>query len=225
MGTACYEKPVMGDSRIEAVLFDLGGVFTDSPFEAATRVGDELGAEPGRMLEIVFGPYHDDTDHPWHRLERGELALEDARTEIIALGEREGIDSDPYRVLALLAAGSGPREDVVAAVHRLRDGGYRTAIVTNNAREFRDAWLSLLPFDEMFDVIVDSSAVGMRKPNPEIFHHTLRELGDVEPARAVFLDDFEGNVRAAVELGLHGIVVGSDPTEALEALARLTYAR
>lgn len=210
---------------VDAVLFDLGGVFTDSPFEAAARVGDELGAEPGRMLEIVFGPYHDDTDHPWHRLERGEIALEAARREIIELGAREGVDSDPYRVLALLAAGGGPRDEVVETVHRLREAGYRTAIVTNNAREFHDAWRSMLPFDEMFDVIVDSSAVGMRKPNPEIFRHTLRELGDVEPSRAVFLDDFAGNVRAAVEIGLHGIVVETDPASALEALARMTFAR
>ncbi|TFH22853.1 MAG: HAD family phosphatase [Myxococcales bacterium] len=215
----------MATITIEAVLFDLGGVFTDSPFEAAAKVGDELGADPGRMLEIVFGPYHDDTDHPWHRLERGEIALEAARREIIELGEREGIDSDPYRVLALLAAGGGPRQEVVDSVHRLREAGFRTAIVTNNAREFREAWLSMLPFEELFDVIVDSSAVGMRKPNPEIFHHTLRELGDVAPSRAVFLDDFEGNVRAAIALGLHGIVVESDPAGALAALARLTFDR
>ena len=215
----------MSERAIDAVLFDLGGVFTDSPFEAAVKVGDELGADPTRMLEIVFGPYHEDTDHPWHRLERGEVTLEAAREEIIGLGAREGIDSDPYRVLALLAAGGGPRDDVVGSVHRLRDAGYRTAIVTNNAREFREAWMTLLPFDEMFDVIIDSSEVGMRKPNPEIFHHTLRELGDVEPARAVFLDDHEGNVRAATAVGLHGILVETDPTGALEALARLTFGR
>jgi putative hydrolase of the HAD superfamily len=199
----------MTDQRsYDAVLYDLGGVFTDSPFEAALRVGDELGTDPERMLEIVFGPYHEDT-----------------RTEIIELGRREGIDSDPYRVLALLAAGGGPREEVVESVHRLRADGYRTAIVTNNAREFRDAWLTMLPFDEMFDAIVDSSAVGMRKPNPEIFHHTLRELGGIEPSRAVFLDDHEGNIRAAEAVGLHAILVGSDPAEALAALEKITSVR
>ncbi len=216
----------MTDQRsYDAVLYDLGGVFTDSPFEAVMRVGDELGTDPEQMLEIVFGPYHEDTDHPWHRLERGELPLEDARNEIIELGRREGIDSDPYRMLALLAAGGGPREEVVQSVHRLRADGYRTAIVTNNAREFRDAWLTMLPFDEMFDAIVDSSAVGMRKPNPEIFHHTLRELGGIEPARAIFLDDHEGNIRAAEAVGLRGILVGLDPAEALAALERLTSVR
>ena len=119
----------MTDQRLyDAVLYDLGGVFTDSPFEAVMRVGDELGTDPEQMLEIVFGPYHEDTDHPWHRLERGELPLEDARNEIIELGRREGIDSDPYRMLALLASGGGPREEVVQSVHRLRADGYLSLI-------------------------------------------------------------------------------------------------
>jgi putative hydrolase of the HAD superfamily len=208
-------------SPIEAVLFDFGGVFTDSPFEAAERVGSELGAEPGQLMQVVFGPYHEDTDHPWHRLERGELTLLAARDEIIALGLDEGLDSDPFKVLALLAAGGGPRDEVVECVRELRDAGYRTAIVTNNAREFRDAWFGMLPFDELFDVIVDSSEVGMRKPNPEIFTYTLRELGDVSPECAVFLDDFEGNVEAAMRLGMHGIVVTSDPRPALAELDAL----
>jgi putative hydrolase of the HAD superfamily len=110
---------------------------------------------------------------------------------------------------------------MVACVHRVRARGCRTALVTNNAREFREAWLALLPFDEMFDVIVDSSEVGMRKPNPEIYRHALRELGGIEPTRAVFLDDFEGNVAAAIRLGLQGILVGPDPTAAIAELDAL----
>ena len=85
--------------------------------------------------------------------------------------------------------------------------------------------MSMLPFEEMFDTIVDSSTVGMRKPNPEIFHLALRELGGVEPSRAVFLDDFAGNVEAARSIGMHGIVVEADPSAALEALAAVTPAR
>jgi epoxide hydrolase-like predicted phosphatase len=206
---------------LDAVLFDLGGVFTESPFAVAEQVGQKLGARPGRLIEIVFGPYHADTDHPWHRLERGELSLEAAREEIIALGASEGLDSDPYRVLALLAPSGGARSEMVACVRRVRAHGCRTALVTNNAREFREAWLSLLPFHELFDVIVDSSEVGMRKPNPEIYRHALRELGGIVPTRAVFLDDFEGNVAAAIRLGLQGILVGPDPSAAIAELDAL----
>jgi epoxide hydrolase-like predicted phosphatase len=205
-------------TQLAAALFDLGGVFTESPFAAAERVANEIGAEPGHMLELVFGPYHRDTDHPWHRLERGELSLDDARTEIITLGEAAGVDSDPFRVLALLASGAGPRPAMVARVRSLRACGVRTAIVTNNAREFRDAWMSLLPFEELFDALVDSSELGIRKPDARIFHHALSELGGIAPQHAVFLDDFSANVEAARELGMRGIVVADDPSEALAEL-------
>lgn len=210
--------PLPVPHRLEAALFDFGGVFIDSPFEAAERVGNELGTDPIQLLEIVFGPYHDDTDHPWHRLERGEVGLEEARTEIVAIGEAAGVDTDPYRVLQLLAGNATPREPMIERVRTLRAGGVRTALVTNNIREFRDGWLSLLPFDELFDVIVDSSELGIRKPNPAIFEHALRELGNVSPLNSIFLDDYEGNIDAAERLGIHGILVGYEPTAALALL-------
>jgi epoxide hydrolase-like predicted phosphatase len=173
------------------------------------------------MLQLVFGPYHEDTQHPWHRLERGELTLDDARTEIIALGNAAGVDSDPYRVLALLASGSHARDAMIARVRALRACGVRTAIVTNNVREFREGWMSLLPTEELFDILVDSSELGIRKPDPRIYRHTLAELGGVSAQEAVFLDDYRANVEAARRLGMHGIVVGSDPADALAELDAL----
>jgi putative hydrolase of the HAD superfamily len=206
---------------IEAVLFDFGGVFTESPFRAAESLGSELGAEPGRLMEIVFGPYREDTDHPWHRLERGELTLEQAREQIMALGKREGLEADPYLLFARMAAAGGARQPMVERARRLRRAGYRTALVTNNAREFREAWRRMVPVDELFEVVVDSSEVGLRKPNPEIFLLALQRLGGIAPERAVFIDDFEGNLRAAASLGMHTVLVDSDPTEALARLDAL----
>ena len=201
----------------DAVLFDLGGVFTDSPFAAARELGRELGADPTQVMEIVFGPYHEDTDHPWHRLERGELSLEDARAEIIALGKSDGLDVDPMVVLMKLSGGR-TRQPMVERVRRLREYGYRTAIVTNNAHEFREAWQAMLPFEDLFDVIVDSCRIGVRKPDPRIFQYALDRLGGVIPRRAVFLDDYEANVRAAEALGMRAILVEENPNEALMAL-------
>ena len=68
-----------GSSAIEAVLFDFGGVFTESPFLAAHEAGEELGIDVDVAFDLCFGTYHDDGDHPWHRLERGETTLEDKR--------------------------------------------------------------------------------------------------------------------------------------------------
>jgi epoxide hydrolase-like predicted phosphatase len=206
---------------IDAVLFDFGGVFTPSPFEAAEQLGAELGAAPGRVLEIVFGPYHDDTDHPWHRLERGEIPLREAREAIIALGAAEGIDTDPFRVFALLARGEGARAELVERARRIVARGYRTALVTNNAHEFRDSWRRLVPADELFQVIVDSSEVGMRKPDPRIFALALERLGGVAPERVLFLDDAASNLAAAAKLGIQGVLVRADLRDALAALDAL----
>src|SRR5262245_60561408 len=102
-------------------------------------VAREQGVDPQRFLEIVFGPYDRDTDHPWHRLERGEVALAIARAEIIELGRRDGIDSDPFQLFtAMSRGGGGPRAEVVAAAREMKQRGLRTALVTNNAVEFRD---------------------------------------------------------------------------------------
>jgi len=207
--------------RFDAVLFDFGGVFTASPFGAFEDAARELGAEPRAVLEIVFGPYDLDTDHPWHRLERGELTLGDARNAIIALGVERGIELDPLRVLLAMKDGGGAREPLVARTRALRGEGYKTALVTNNAREFGPSWRGLLPLDELFDAVIDSSHVGMRKPNPAIFRHALAQIGGVEPARSIFLDDHPGNVAAANRLGMRGLLVGDDPAVALAELEGL----
>lgn len=207
--------------RIEAVLFDFGGVFTESPFDAARNFAAASGVDPALMLETVFGPYDRDDDHPWHRLERGEMSLMDARAEILALGEARGFEADLFRVLAALSGSSGPRSAFLDRARSLKARGIRSAIVTNNVLEFRDAWRGMIPVDELFDAVIDSCEVGFRKPDPRIFHAALDALGGVAPANALFLDDYEGNVTAARSLGLHGIVVGTDPADALAAFDRL----
>jgi putative hydrolase of the HAD superfamily len=206
---------------IRAALFDFGGVYTTSPFGVFVDAADELGSTPEQILELVFGPYDRDTDHPWHRLERGEIALLDAREQIMALVTQAGLAFDPLAILARMAKGGGAREAVVSATRRLRVRGVRTALVTNNAREFSQGWRAMIPISELFDAVIDSSEVGVRKPDPAIFALALRALGDIAPDQAVFLDDFPGNVAAARRLGMHGVLVGDDPTGALAELERL----
>jgi putative hydrolase of the HAD superfamily len=211
----------MSRSEIRAVLFDFGGVFTPSPFDAAEALGKELGAAPGQLLEIVFGPYHEDTDHPWHRLERGETTLVEARDAILELGRAEGVDADPFRLFARMAGGDGARTPMVERARQLLAAGYRTALVTNNAHEFRDGWRRLVPADELFQVIVDSSEVGVRKPDARIFELTLERLGGIEPAEALFLDDAASNVEAAERLGIRSVLVRPDLEDALATLDAL----
>jgi len=207
--------------RFDAVLLDFGGVFTPSPFGAFEAAAEQLGAPPAQVLELVFGPYDRDTDHPWHRLERGELGFVETRRDIMSRAADAGLELDPLRILAGMSMGGGVRQPLVERVRALRRDDYRTGLVTNNAREFGASWRPLLPLDELFDAVVDSSEVGMRKPDPRIFALALERVGGVPASRCVFLDDYEGNVAAAESLGMAGIRVGEDVEDAIAALDRL----
>ncbi len=203
--------------RIEAVLFDFGGVFMDSPFEAVRAFGGRCGVGD-RVLELVFGCYDADTDHPWHRLERGEISLAEARQAILDLAAPHRVDL--FEALGTMAR-AAVREEMVEVVREARASGRRTAVVTNNVREFGSTWRAMLPVDELFDAVIDSHEVGMRKPDPRIFVHAVERLGGVPCERAVFLDDFPGNVAAAQKLGMRGIVVGEDWRAAVRELRAL----
>jgi putative hydrolase of the HAD superfamily len=204
---------------IEAVVFDFGGVFTASPFTGIHAWHVEKGLDPAAGVRIVFGPYDQDTDHPWHRLERGEIALLAAAEQIKAVAAEEGLDIELAEMFGSMG-GSSIRADMVDKAIQLRTAGYRTALITNNIKEFSDGWRAMIPVDEMFEVIVDSSAVGMRKPDPRIYQMTLDQLG-VAPDRSVFLDDAPGNIAAAKALGMAAILVEDDHTGALAELDRL----
>ena len=209
---------------IDAVLYDFGGVFTRSPFSAVDKGSDELGLERDMVFEVLFGPYGEDTDHPWHRLERGEVTLAEARQALLALAADRGLADDPFTFLGRLGGRDDQREAVVARALAIKASGVRTALVTNNIAEFGDGWRAMVPVDDLFDVVIDSCQVGLRKPNPAMFRAALDAL-DVAPAQSVFLDDYLGNVTAAVELGMHAIHVGADRLAAFDELERLLEAR
>lgn len=211
--------------QIEAVLWDFGGVFSASPFSALEALGHELGHDPGRLFAAVFGPYDGDTDHPWHRLERGELDFATAREQIMTAARAEGLEADPLALFARMGEGGGMRQDVVALATAVKARGYRAAIVTNNAREFREGWTRSVPVAEICHEIVDSSEVGHRKPDPRIFEIALERLGGIDPGRALFVDDFAGNIAAASALGMHCVLVEDDYAPALAEVERWTRDR
>lgn len=203
-------------ATIDAVLFDFGGVFTLSPFTAFDEVGQGMGARPGQIQEIVFGNYHEDGDHPWHRLERGEMTLDDCRTEIMTRANQDhGLTLDIYEVFAAMPRDGGLRTAFVDKVEELKTRGLRRAIITNNVKEFSDGWRSLLPVDDLFELVVDSCAEGIRKPNPKIFELTLQRMGIDDPSRTVFLDDYPANIAAAQKLGMKTVLVTEDADAAL----------
>jgi len=211
-------------SSIEAVLFDFGGVFTGSPFQAIDKYAAAEGVAPEQLMALVFGSYDADTDHPWHQCERGELGMVDAFTQITASAADAGVRFDAGELFSGISDDPFDRTIVVEYVRSVRARGLRTAVVTNNVAEYGSTWRTMIPIDELFDAVIDSCEIGVRKPNPAIYHAALEQLGVRDPSRAVFLDDFEGNVIAARQLGMHGIVVGYNPQAALDELTALLEA-
>lgn len=214
----------MGQQQADAVIFDLGGVIMKNggPRDFTRRYPDH---DPAIVAEIVMGPHHLDTDHPWHRVERGEITLAECRTLTKQRLDEAGI-------VATLPAEKPPstggpsftfqlNDDMVTFIHDLKNAGFPIGILTNNVKEFREWWWPLMDFETIFDTIVDSHEVGMRKPNPAIYHLTMERIG-ASPARTVFLDDLHANVAAASALGMHGVHVKEDSHGAILRARELT---
>ena len=207
---------------VDTVIFDLGGVIMENggPRDFTARYPDH---DPKVIAEIVMGPHHLDTDHQWHRVERGEITLAECRAITKKMLDDAGI------VPAAPPAGARPSggfdfrlsHDMVRFIHDLKENGLTIGVLTNNVREFREFWWPLMDFAEVFDTVVDSHEVAMRKPNPAIYHLTMNRLG-AEPARTAFLDDLQANVDAANAIGMHGILVEQDPASAITRARQLT---
>lgn len=197
----------------EAVIFDLGGVVTNSPLHAIARYERDAGILPGFINRVVVdsGP-----GGAWSRLERGELPLESFYAEFEADCLNAGGAISARDMMATIAAGGGPRPQMLAAIREIRERGLRVAALTNNwaSEESRERPVSDLR--ALFDVFIESSVVGLRKPDPRIYLHVCAEL-EIEPAAAVFLDDIGRNLKAARQLGMTTIKV-DDPDLALQEL-------
>lgn len=195
---------------VRAVIFDWGGVIEALPDEAHFAAWEQrLALEPGTLREILWGEV-------WRRLEVGTITNDDFMQHI---ADRLGL---PDRAAALrfvneFYAGNRFNPEVLAAARLLRDR-YKVALLTNAFPGQDDLIRERFGLDVYceFDVYVNSAYVGLRKPDPAIFHLTLDQLG-VAPQQAVFLDDGLRNVDSARELGIHTIQF-VDPATSLAEL-------
>jgi putative hydrolase of the HAD superfamily len=204
---------------IDAVIFDLGGVLMRNGriSEFAARFPEH---DADQLLKIFVGDYATDSDHSWHRLERGEITLDEHRALNKVALAAAGITLPPPPPEGGAAIVFELNEPVVRMVHDLRRAGFKLSVLTNNVREFRSMWWDVLPFTELFDDVLDSHEVGLRKPNPAIYRLALERLG-VAADRAAFLDDVQSNVDAADTVGIHGVLVDVDPTSAVATVRAL----
>jgi putative hydrolase of the HAD superfamily len=191
---------------VEAVIFDFGGVISVPVFHDLDPMDDAFGVPRGSLHRLLFEG--DDGDEPdFHRLETGEMTLADylaglERRAPELLGRP--LDGDAF--LAFSAArGLQVQWPVVHRIRALRSDGLRLALLTNNAKEFGEAWKGSFPVAELFPVVVDSSDVGLRKPDPRIYELTLGRLDGIAAEECLFIDDTEVNCTAATELGIRSV--------------------
>jgi putative hydrolase of the HAD superfamily len=207
-------------SRVTAVVFDVGGVLTETSTAAFAAYEAEAGLPDGLILQLNAS---DHETSAWARHERGELDVAGFRAAYEAEARAAGHTVDAGRVLD--ATGGDVRPAMVAAARRLREAGLPLAVLSNNVAPMDPAG----PLGELLglvDAVVESSVEGLRKPQPEIYARVLERLSDAvgRPVRAeecAYLDDKGINLEPARALGMHTIEV-VDADDALAELSALT---
>ncbi len=207
MPTATPPKP-----SVSAVVFDFGGVLITSITNQLSKIAQHHSTDVPTMLAIMLGP-HESGHHPWHRAERGELAVAEIQAELAPWAAEHNIVLRGDEIEALMSPGQytviQPMLDKVAELKRR---GFKTGLLTNTFAEFRPTMQQDLRFGD-FTAVVESFAVGSRKPEPDIYQATADMLG-VSHEEILYLDDFPQNIEMAQSFGWSTIQV-SDPLRAI----------
>ena len=201
-----------------AVISDFGGVLTTPLLRGFVAYQQESGLSPEELGKAMATATEAYGEHPLFELERGRITEAE-------FGRRLGtyLDGglDLGRLREVYFEHLHPNERMIDYLRELRARGLRTALLTNNVREWEPLWRAKLPeIDEVFEVVVDSAFVGMRKPEPGIYELTLERLGGLEGSDCVMVDDIEVNCQAARDLGMR-VVLFKDTDQAIAALERL----
>jgi epoxide hydrolase-like predicted phosphatase len=203
------------DNRITAVISDFGGVLTTPLIQSFARVQDETGIPMEELGKGMARIAEAEGVHPLHQLETGRISEADFLDKLCdalepVLGHRPAM----HRFREIYFDALEPNEPMIELMRELKARGHRMAMLTNNVREWEPLWRSMLPVNEIFELVVDSAFVGMRKPDPEIYELTLERLDAVSADRCLFVDDIEANVETARELGMSAVHY-RDPEQAI----------
>ncbi|MCC7393907.1 MAG: HAD-IA family hydrolase [Sphingomonadaceae bacterium] len=212
--------------RYRAVLWDFGGVITSSPFEAFNRLEQERGL-PRDSIRRINATNPD--DNAWARFERAEIDAAAFDTAFAAEARALGWEIDGASVIACLSGDIRPQ--MVDALDWLKQAGYAIGCITNNvpvgtgAGMARDAAKAaqIAAIMARFDVLLESSKLGIRKPDTRIYQMAADAL-HVAPAQCIYLDDLGVNCKGATQLGMAAIKV-TDGDTAREALWKLLGTR
>ena len=206
----------MSESNIDALVIDFGGVLTTPLQDALAAFAKEAGIELQDLVRVALGLYSGAEDPLVHDFEIGAISEEEFAAGLATrLQEATGVRVSPRGLVARIFA-VDLEEDMLFAVAAIKKAGFRTALLSNS-------WgSSLYPRSrlvDLFDEVVISGEVGMRKPDPRIFALALERI-QVAPQRSVFVDDHPGHLAAAHELGLMTLLHRS-PQQTIEELEEL----
>ncbi len=204
------------------IIFDFGGVITASPFEAFNRLEEERGL-PRDFVRRVNAA--DPDTNAWAKFERAEIDAAAFDALFAAEAKALGHDLEGEAVLAVLAGAVRPA--MVAVLDTLKAEGFGIACITNNVPSGKGAGMArseklaaeVAAIMARFDHVIESSKVGVRKPDPRIYEMMCEKLG-ARPANCIYLDDLGINCKPASQLGMHAIKV----TSGEQALADLSAA-
>jgi len=191
---------------IKAVISDFGGVLTTPLSGSFAIFADRAGmtlAELGGALGAIVAR---EGAHPLYEMECGRLSEADFLAGLErALHEQIGREISCAGFSQALWSGLHPNPPMISLMADLRAEGYRMALLTNNVREWESHWRAMAPIEEIFELVVDSAFVGMRKPDPEIYELTLQGLG-LSGTECLFVDDLAKNCAAARGAGMQAVV-------------------
>ena len=188
-----------------AVVSDFGGVLTSPLMNFFAAFQDSSGVPLEALGKAMAAIAVSEGAHPLFELEKGALTEE----RFVALLEN-AVSAELGREVHLRGLADSywseldTNDPMLDYLRSVRSRGYRLALLTNNVREWEPRWRAMVPVDELFEVVVDSAFVGMRKPDPEIYELTLERLGLTGP-ECVFVDDIEINCTTAASLGMHPV--------------------
>jgi putative hydrolase of the HAD superfamily len=216
---------------ISAVIFDFGGVISSPLFVGIGAFEEAEGYPKGSLLRLMFGETHyigvegravadalaadpdaveaegEVEDEPdWHLLEKGRLDVKTYFDRVVEKAPKilgRPIDMEAYGRFWRTAA-PGVHWMVVQKMRELKTRGVRLGLLTNNVKEFGENWRAMFPIEELCEDVVDSSHVGMRKPEREIYELTCTRLC-VRPGDTVFVDDNADNIAAARDFGMETV--------------------
>jgi len=211
---------------IKAVISDFGGVLTTPLLASFMALQDEIGIEAGALGRAMQRIAEREGEQPLFELERGRIS----EADFLAAMRRElaselGHEPELHRFSEIYFDALGVNEPMIGVMRDARNRGHRMALLTNNVREWEPLWRAMVPVDEIFEIIVDSAFVGIRKPEPEIYELTVERLGDgIGPSDCLFVDDVEVNIDAARQLGMETVHFQSNEQAIPEIQAALDEA-